>query len=48
MQTIKIKFKDQAGYYFYTFSFDTIEDLWAKVCKEERVYKSKFVEINQD
>jgi hypothetical protein len=48
MQTIKIKFKDEFGYYFYSFSYHDIEDLWAKVCKEERVYKSIFVEINQD
>jgi hypothetical protein len=48
METIKIKFKDEAGYYFYTFSFDTIEDLWRKIAKEEREYKSIFVEINQD
>lgn len=48
MQTIKIKFKDEFGYYFYSFSYHDIEDLWAKVCKEERVYKSKFIEINQD
>jgi hypothetical protein len=48
MQTIKIKFKDEFGYYFYSFSYHDIEDLWRKITKEERVYKSIFVEINQD
>jgi len=48
MQTIKVKFKDDAGYYFYTFSYEDIDDLWRKIAKEERVYKSIFVEINQD
>jgi hypothetical protein len=48
MKTIKIKFKDEFGYYFYSFSYYDIDDLWSKIAKEERVYKSKFVEINQD
>ncbi len=43
MQTIKVKFKDDAGYYFYTFSYEDIDDLWRKIAKEERVYKSKLL-----
>jgi hypothetical protein len=48
MKTIKIKFKDQAGFYYCTWSFEKTEDLWRKICKEEREYKSKFQQFITD
>lgn len=45
METMKIKFMDNAGYYYCTWSFDTIETLWAMVAREERLFESKFVQF---
>ena len=48
MKKYKAKFKDEAGFYTCTWFFDELEDFWAAVCREERVYKSKFQKLILD
>lgn len=48
MNTMKIKFRDNAGYYSCTWDYDTIEHLWAMIAKEERDYESNFVQFITD
>lgn len=48
MNTMKVKFRDNAGYYTCTWDFETIEDLWALIAREERLFESKFVQFITD
>jgi len=48
MKKYKAKFKDEAGFYTCTWYFVELEDFWAAVCREERVYKSKFQQLILD
>jgi hypothetical protein len=48
MHKYKAKFQDEAGYYHCTWYCEGFEDFWSKVYREERIYKSKFIELNQD
>jgi hypothetical protein len=48
MKKMKIKFQDESGFYYCTWWFNSIENLWARITKEEREYKSNFKQFITD
>jgi hypothetical protein len=42
---VKIKFRDEAGYYTFEFSYESQDDLINRIIEEIEKYKSQFISI---